>query len=494
MILDLLIIGGGINGAAIAREAARGGWSVMLVERDDLAGHTSSASSKLIHGGLRYLEFYEFKLVREALHERSRLLRAAPHLIEPMPFVLPQDHAVRPWLMVRAGLLLYDLLAGRSPLPWARGLRGGDSGYRAPLRQRKSGFVYYDCKVDDARLTILNAVDAAAHGAHVALRTEMTGAVRENGIWQVSLSDGRTIAARAIANAAGPWVDQALQRTGRNSANGIRLIKGSHIAVPKLYEGEQAYLLQQPDRRVVFAIPWQGMTMIGTTDIAVDSAEAPKISDAETRYLCDAANLYFTKQISPADIVYDWSGVRPLYDDGASAAQQVTRDYVLELDPGDAPLLSVFGGKITTARHLAEVAVEKLAAALDRPFAPATRDAYFPGGDIGTSLTQFIENADARWPFLGRDRAARMAAAYGSQMTKMLDGASSAADLGEDFGAGLSAREVDWLVTHEWARSADDILWRRSRLGLDVSAADVARLEIYLAAHPAAQTGEPRTH
>ncbi len=333
MNFDLLIIGGGINGTAIAREASRNGLSVLLVEKDDLANHTSSASTKLIHGGLRYLEHYEFSLVREALKERTLLMAAAPHLIQPMEFVLPQTKSSRPWLMVRAGLLLYDALAGRSPLPWARRLRRSDLNYQSPLRDPGSGFVYWDCKVDDARLTILNAVDAATYGAEIRTRTALISARRAENVWHANLSDGSEVTASAIVNAAGPWVSATLALTGINSANGIVLVKGSHIVVPQLYEGSHAYMLQQADGRIVFVAPYHGgTTMVGTTDVTVDSPDNAKIDGAEIRYLCDAANLYFKKVIAPSDIVSDWSGIRPLYNDGASAAQEVTRDYVLELE------------------------------------------------------------------------------------------------------------------------------------------------------------------
>jgi glycerol-3-phosphate dehydrogenase len=481
MIYDLFIVGGGINGTAIAREAALNGWSVMLVDKDDLAGHTSSASSKLIHGGLRYLEQYEFKLVREALIERTRLMKAAPHLIQPMQFVLPQAQSSRPWIMVRAGLLLYDLLAGRSPLPWARGLRRSDTSFQAPLKKPGSGFVYSDCRVDDARLTILNAVDAAGSGAVIKTRTAMTSARREGDHWSVTLSDGAQVAARAIANAAGPWVSEAIGKTGINSANGIRLVKGSHIVLPKLFDGDQAYLLQQPDMRVVFAVPYHnGTTMIGTTDIMVDRPEDATIDADEIAYLLNAANLYFRHQSATADIIDTWSGIRPLYNDGASAAQEVTRDYVLELDHEGPPILSVFGGKITTARHLGEDAVEKLGQALGKAATPKTRARPLPGGDLGSSFADFITAVTVRWPWLGGERAARMAAAYGTVIGNVIGDAKAEADLGMDFGGGLTAREVDWLIVNEWAETAEDILWRRSKLGLSLSAKAADAIDVYI--------------
>lgn len=483
MTIDLFIIGGGINGTAIAREAALNGWSVMLAERDDLAAHTSSASSKLIHGGLRYLEQYEFKLVREALVERTRLMKAAPHLIQPMQFVLPQTQSSRPWIMVRAGLLLYDLLAGVSPLPWARRLKSTDAAFQSPLKAPGSGFVYSDCRVDDARLTILNAVDAAEHGATILTRTAMLSAWRSGDGWSITLSDGQEIQARAIANAAGPWVSDAIGKTGINSTNGIRLIKGSHIVVPHLFAGDHAYLLQQDDGRVVFAVPYHnGTTLIGTTDVAVERPDDAQIDDAEIAYLLGAANLYFKTQISAGDIVNTWSGIRPLYNDGASAAQEVTRDYVLELDSGDgAPILSVFGGKITTARHLGEDVVSKIAAALGKAVSPQTRNRPLPGGTLDMTLDAYINSVNARWPWLGAGRATRMVGAYGTRIVDVIGDAKTAGDLGEDFGAGLSAREVDWLVSREWAHTADDILWRRGKFGLEATADDIAALEAYLA-------------
>ncbi len=477
MTYDLLIIGGGINGTAIAREAARNGLSVLLLEKDDLASHTSSASTKLIHGGLRYLEHYEFALVREALKERTLLMAAAPHLIEPMEFVLPQAQSSRPWLMVRAGLLLYDLLAGRSPLPWARRLKRSDGALQAPLNQAGSGFVYWDCKVDDARLTVLNALDAAWHGADIRTRTALVSARRTREAWEATLSDGSEVTARAIANAAGPWVSEALALTGANSANGILLVKGSHIVVPKLYEGSHAYFLQQPDGRIVFAAPYHGgTTMIGTTDVPVENPEDAQIDSAEIAYLCAAANLYFQHVITPADVVSTWSGIRPLYNDGASAAQEVTRDYVLELDNSGAPILSIFGGKITTARHLAEDAVGKIGAVAGWAVTPKTRSAPLPGGDFA-GFDAFLADVEARFPFLGAQRARRMAHAYGTLLHEMLAGCQ---DLGAELGGGLGTVEVDWLVEKEWAQSAEDILWRRTKLGTMVDEDAAKALAIYL--------------
>lgn len=363
MTYDLLIAGGGINGCAIAREASLLGLNVLLVERDDLASHTSSASSKLIHGGLRYLETYEFRLVHEALRERERMIAAAPHLIHPMQFVLPHAHAVRPWWMIRAGLYLYDLLGLGSSLPRSRALRQDDPRL-APIAQHVGGFAYWDAQVDDAALVRANAADAAANGARIETGVAVVGAERGDRAWTVALSDGRSIEARAIVNAAGPWVKALLDTLRVSTASSLRLVKGSHIVVPPLWKGDHAYILQQPDRRIVFATPWRGNTMIGTTDVPVARPEDAGIDPTEIDYLCAAANRYFRHKIAPADIMTTWSGIRALYDDGAGAAQTVTRDYELELDTHGAPVLSVFGGKITTARALAEHALAKLAPAL----------------------------------------------------------------------------------------------------------------------------------
>lgn len=466
MTYDILIIGGGINGCAIAREAALNGMAVLLVERDDLANHTSSASTKLIHGGLRYLEHYDFRLVREALVERERLIRAAPHLIRPMAFVLPHSNTVRPWWLVRAGLYLYDALAWGTHLPRSRGLRRADTRYRTPLRSSGSGFVYSDAFVDDSRLTLANAIDAAENGAEIMTRTELLSARREGDVWHVHLSNGKDVTARSIVNTAGPWVADALTRLGVNTKASVRLVKGSHIVVPKLYDGDHSYIVQLDDRRIVFAVPWQDrFTQIGTTDIAVDHPDAAHIDAAEITYLCAAVNSHFKKQISPADVIDSWSGIRPLYDDGASEAKSVTRDFVLELDMAGPALLSVFGGKITTARHLAEEAMAKLASSLGISPRLVTRDRPFPGGDM-SDFAEFLSAVRARYPFLGRVRSERMARAYGTRLWTMLSGIDSEAQLGTDYGAGLTHIELEWMRTQEWARTPADVLDRRSKLRL----------------------------
>lgn len=478
MTYDLLIVGGGINGCAIAREASLLGLKILLVEKDDLAGHTSSASTKLIHGGLRYLETYEFRLVREALHERERLLDAAPHLIRPLTFVLPHAHSVRPWWVVRLGLHIYDLLAGGTSLPRSRGLRRGDKAFTDPLKGEHRGFVYSDCRVDDARLTLANAIDAAGHGAEIATQTALLSAQREGETWRATLSDGRTVEARGLVNAAGPWVRLLLDKLAIANHSQVRLVKGSHIVVPKLFDGDHAYILQQPDRRIVFAIPYEGeFTEIGTTDIPVERPEDAVCSEDEKLYLIEAVNRYFTRQLTSEEIVWAWSGVRPLHDDGAAKAQAVTRDYVLELDREGPPLLSIFGGKITTARALAEEALAKIGPVLGAEVEPVTRARVFPGGAIAT-FDKFLATAKARWPFLGDARAERMAHAYGCCLGDMLKGVT---DLGEDLGAGLTATEIRWMRDHEWARTAEDVLWRRSKLGLHAPPDLAAKVEAVLA-------------
>ncbi len=477
---DLLIIGGGINGCAIAREAALNGLSVLLVEKDDLASATSSKSTKLIHGGLRYLEYYEFRLVREALAERERLLAAAPNLIHPLTFVLPHEHAVRPWWLVRAGLLLYDLLAGKSSLERSRALTRRDRAFTDPLKGGDKGFVYSDAAVDDSRLTLLNAMDAAATGAEIATRTALISARKDGEGWRATLSDGREIAARAIVNAAGPWVHEMFARLGRDSTSNVRLVKGSHIVVPRLYEGEHAYILQQPDRRIVFAIPYEGGTEIGTTDVPVERPEDAVISNEEVGYLCGAVNRHFIRQIAPGDVTASWSGVRPLYDDGAKDAKSVTRDYVLEIDDEAPPLLSVFGGKITTARQLAEDAVEKLGPLLEIDTHRTTRARIFPGGGI-EDFDAFLARVRATWPFLGETRSERMARAYGTMLGEMLQGVEEEAGMGPAFGAGLTEIELRWMREREWARSAEDALMRRSKLGLHLDKREWAAVEEWFA-------------
>ncbi len=479
--VDLLIVGGGINGTGIARDAAGRGLKVLLCEQGDLAGATSSSSSKLIHGGLRYLEMYEFRLVREALAEREVLLKAAPHIIWPMRFVLPHNRLLRPAWLVRVGLFLYDHIGGRRTLPGtaALDLRKGLQG--APLKpELVKGFEYSDCWVDDARLVVLNAVDAVNRGAELLVRTRCTSARRvgagTGSRWQAILTDRgtgaeRTVTARVVVNAAGPWVDKFLQKgLGANAAENLKLVKGSHIIVPRLYEGEHAYILQNIDKRVVFAIPYEGrFTLIGTTDLVYDGDPGtPAITDAEIEYLLEAVNRYLERPVSASDIVHTYSGVRPLYDDAEANPSEVTRDYVFDVksDHGNTPLLSIYGGKITTYRRLAEHAIEKLEPYLPGLGAAWTEEATLPGGDLADGFDAFVIELQTRYPFLPEALAYRYARLYGSLAYEFLANAGTLGDLGEEFGAGLHAREVEYLMDREWARSADDILWRRTKLGL----------------------------
>ena len=476
--IDLLVIGGGINGCGIARDAAGRGLSVVLCEQGDLAGATSSASSKLIHGGLRYLEQFEFRLVREALQERKRLLALAPHIIWPLDFVLPHQSGLRPAWMVRLGLFLYDHLARRRRLPPTRSVRLGTDRVGLPLQPGfDRGFIYADCWVEDSRLVVLNARDAADRGARVLPRTRLVAASRQNGCWCCELAGPHgvpeTVQARAVVNAAGPWVGDVLRTAlGQNNAKQARLVKGSHIIVPRLHDGDWAYILQNTDRRIVFVIPYEGdYSLVGTTDIPFEGDPAQvTISASETDYLCAIVNRYFRKQVGPADVVRSYSGVRPLYDDAAANASAVTRDYVLDLEtPEDGgALLSVFGGKITTSRRLAEHAMEKLAAAL--PCGPAwTATAPLPGGNIpDADFPRFAAAFAAAHPFLPASVALRLAHAYGSDAGAVLAGAESLEAMGRHFGGGLYQCEIDYLVAREWAQTADDILWRRSKIGLHV--------------------------
>ena len=479
---DLLVIGGGVNGTGIARDAAGRGLRVLLVERDDLAEHTSSASTKLIHGGLRYLEYYEFRLVREALAEREKLLDVAPHLIKPMRFVMPLAKGMRPAWLIRMGLFLYDHIGGRTRLPKSIGVRLDRTKWGAGLKPIKRGFVYSDGWVDDARLVTLNALDAAERGADIRTHTSFEGAKREGDRWVARLGDGSMVTAGAIANTGGPWVGKVLEDMPQAHAeNPPRLVKGSHIIVPKLFDGTHAYILQNEDKRIVFAIPYQDdLTLIGTTDKPFEGdPSAPKIDPDETDYLCASVNAYFTRQTRPEDVVSSYSGVRPLFDDGHANASEVTRDYVLRLGTKDAPqVLSAFGGKITTYRRLSEHALEQLAPFLPKMGAPWTAGVPLPGGDLPNSdFAGFLKTVRQRWPFLDETTATRMAHAYGTRIDRVLGDATTLDDLGE----GLSTREVDYLVDQEWARTVDDILWRRTKLGIHGGATLRAAVSDYLA-------------
>jgi glycerol-3-phosphate dehydrogenase len=471
--VDLLVIGGGVNGAGIARDAAGRGLSVLLVEKDDLGAHTSSSSSKLIHGGLRYLEHYEFRLVAEALAEREVLLRVARHLVWPARFIMPHVPELRPRWMIRTGLFLYDHLARRASLPGSRAVRLDVPPYNAGLRpQLKHGFSYSDCRVDDARLVIVNAMDARQRGATILTRTECLSARREGDGWRVVLSGGRDVRARAIVNAAGPWVKQVLnERLGQPSREGVKLVKGSHIVLPQLYPGDHAFILQNDDRRVVFMIPYGDKhTLVGTTDVAVEGDPGPaQASDAEAAYLCRAVGRYLAKTVEPAQVAWRFAGVRPLYDDGTSDPSAITRDYTLRVDEagGTAPVLSVYGGKITTYRRLAEHVMQKLA-----PYFPGmkgewtAREALLGGDFAGGNREQARDAFFARYRGLPLDVLRGLFRRHGMLAYEVLGASTSIADLGTDFGAGLYAREVDYFIEREWARDADDVLWRRTKAGL----------------------------
>ncbi len=491
-IYDLLIVGGGINGAGIARDAAGRGLKVLLCEQHDLASATSSASTKLIHGGLRYLEYFEFRLVREALIEREVLLRAAPHIIWPMTFVLPHVRQLRPAWMVRLGLWLYDHLGGRERLPGSRAIDLRRDPVGRPLADGlRRGFSYADCWVEDSRLVVLNALDAKERGAEIRTRTRCASARRSDGLWEMDLvrQGGETaerVRARMMINAAGPWVSETLTGVAAlNAKSAVRMIKGSHIVVPRLYDGEQCYILQNDDRRVVFLIPYeQHFTLIGTTDVPYDGDPAEAgITDDETRYLCDAANRYLARKIGPEDVIWSYAGVRPLYDDASENASAVTRDYVLDIDTDQdaAPLLSVFGGKITTYRKLAEHALAKLSPWLEADGGPWTADAPLPGGDMtDANFDAYLERFQSAHPWLPPALARRYVRAYGTRAERIVGQAAALDELGEALGDGLHEAELGYLVDQEWARTAEDILWRRSKLGLHCSAETRARLQDWM--------------
>ncbi len=489
---DLLIIGGGINGAGIARDAAGRGLKVLLCEKHDLAGATSSSSSKLVHGGLRYLESYEFALVRQALAEREVLLNIAPHLIWPLRFVLPVEVGMRPAWVLRLGLFLYDHLAKRSLLPGTRTLALRECLQGEPLQDRlTTAFEYSDCWADDARLVVLNAVDAAERGATIATRTECIALARSEKCWAATLraADGssRLVEARIVVNAAGPWVGVLLGKISQSSdRNSLRLVKGSHIIVKRLYEGEHAYILQSADRRVVFAIPYeQDYTLIGTTEEewSLSRGEA-RISDAEADYLCAAINHSFKRHITREDVIHSYAGVRPLFDDKNLSASVVTRDYVFDLDaPNDrmAPVLSIFGGKLTTYRRLAEQAITKLSPYFEKLAPNWTYAAPLPGGDFPASHPAALsDELSHQYPWVPPAQLKRMTQAYGTRVPPILGGAHSLSELGRHFGAGLYENEVRYLRNTEFAQTADDILWRRSKLGLHMKSNEKLELQTWI--------------
>jgi glycerol-3-phosphate dehydrogenase len=512
---DLFIIGGGINGCGIARDAAGRGLSVVLCEKGDLAGATSSASTKLFHGGLRYLEYFEFRLVREALIERETLLRAMPHISWPMRFVLPYHKDMRfesdtptsrllsvlmPWMkgrrpawLIRLGLFLYDTLGGRKILPGTSSLSLKGAREGEPLQARfATAYEYSDCWVEDSRLVILNARDAEARGARIHTRAEVVSASAENGIWQVTIKtegETKTLRAKMLVNAAGPWVGDIIHSKLRlNSRENVRLVRGSHIVTRKLYDHDKCYFFQGTDGRIIFAIPYeQDFTLIGTTDADHDDpARAPVCTDAERDYLCNFASQYFRQPVTAADVVWAYSGVRPLYDDGASSATAATRDYTLKIDRSTgAPVLNIFGGKITTYRRLAESALEQIGTVLPLAKGKWTAGVPLPGGDFAhDGVAALVADLQRDYPFLTEYWARRLVRAYGTEARAILGTAETASDLGQDFGATLTEAEARWLIAREYAHSAEDVIWRRSKLGLRLTKVQVAALEDWMQQQP----------
>lgn len=515
--VDLFIIGGGINGCAIARDATGRGLAVMVAEQGDLAQATSSASTKLFHGGLRYLEYFEFRLVREALEERETLLVAMPHISWPMRFVLPYHRDMRfegdtptgrlmsrlmPWMkgrrpawLIRIGLFLYDTLGGRKILPATRTLNLRSDPAGVPLQKKFAhAYEYSDCWIEDSKLVSLSARDAVLRGAKVLTRTRVLSAERRGDLWHVEIEgpDGRSsVSARALVNAGGPWVEDVIRNVARiNSSEGVRLVRGSHIVTRKLFDHDRCYFFQGTDGRIIFAIPYEtDFTLIGTTDMDHKGPPgSPVCTDEERDYLCAFASQYFARPVTPADVVWTYSGVRPLYNDGAKSATAATRDYVLSLDDKGAPLLNVFGGKITTHRRLAESAMEKLAPFFPKATGKWTAKVPLPGGDFPhDQVGRLIADLKRAHPYLTDYWAARLVRAYGTEAATLLQGAASAANLGRDFGATLTEREVRWLMTHEFARSAADIVWRRTKLGLRLSPEQIAALDAFMAEIAAAK-------
>ena len=488
---DVLVIGGGINGAGIARDAAGRGLSVMLCEKDDLAEHTSSASTKLIHGGLRYLEHYDFMLVRHALQEREVLLKAAPHIIWPLRFILPHHKSLRPRWLIRLGLFLYDHIGGRKLLPKSHSVNLKTHVTGQPLKsQFTHAFEYSDCWVQDARLVVLNVMDAAARGCDVRVRTEVTDLIREEGFWTVHLKDNNTgdtstCTAKLIVNASGPWVEKTLDLDEEHDARyATRLVKGSHIVVPKLFDHPYTYIFQNADNRILFAVPYeQKYTLLGTTDMEIDDEPgAVEIDPSEIEYICKAVSEYFEKPVNPDDVVWTYAGVRPLYDDASANASKVTRDYKLDLDARkNAPVLSVYGGKITTYRKLADHAMDMLGEHLSVSSSDWTATTPLPGGDIpDADFDAYLNEQKSTYPWMDAELLYDYVRNYGTRVHILLEGCSDPQDLGEHFGGLLCQREVDYLIEHEWAQTADDILWRRSKKGLEFSKEEVESLKGYL--------------
>ncbi|GAA6177445.1 glycerol-3-phosphate dehydrogenase [Sulfitobacter pacificus] len=512
--VDLFVIGGGINGCGIARDAVGRGFSVELAEMNDLASATSSASTKLFHGGLRYLEYWEVRLVREALIERETLLRAMPHISWPMRFVLPYHKDMRfegdtptskvlsfvmPWMrgrrpawLVRLGLFMYDNLGGRKILKGTTSINLAGTPEGAPLQDRfEKAYEYSDCWIEDSRLVVLNARDAQARGARINVRTKVVSAEQVDGLWQITLEgkdtgEQRIVTARMLVNAGGPWVEDVIRNAVRiNSSEGVRLVRGSHIVTRKLYDHDKCYFFQGTDGRIIFTIPYEtDFTLIGTTDAEhTDVATKPVCTPEEQDYLIDFASKYLKTAVSKDDIVWTYSGVRPLYDDGATSATAATRDYVLTLDQSaGAPILNVFGGKITTYRRLAESALEKITPFFEKDVQPWTAGVPLPGGDFPVDgVAALIAQLRAQYPFLDDRWANRLTKAYGKDAYDVLGEAKTAEDLGQNFGANLTEFEALWLIENEFARSAEDIVWRRSKLGLRMSAQEIKLLDDWMA-------------
>lgn len=491
-VFDLAIVGGGINGTGIARDAAGRGLSVFLCEQNDLASGTSSASTKLIHGGLRYLEHYEFRLVRESLKEREVLLNAAPHIIWPLRFILPHHKGLRPSWLIRLGLFFYDHIGGRKLLPPTSSVNlVTDEAGKCLKGNYRKGFEYSDCWVMDSRLVVLNAQDAAAKGADIRVRTPLISADRANNIWNLKILDKNsgeesTVNARVLVNASGPWLDTLLPHISHTrTTEHIRMVKGSHILVKQLFDHERAYIFQNDDNRIIFAIPFQNkFTLIGTTDVDYHGKpDEVKISPEEVTYLCEVASEYFTTRIGPEDVISSYSGIRPLFDDGKSDAKAATRDYVLKLDTGnnEPPLLSIYGGKITTYRKLAESVLKKLSPFLPEMQGPWTEAANLPGGDFSPDgFLDEVKKLATGCPVISKEHATRLVRTYGTCAHEMMRDIQTTEQLGTHFGHQLYSFEVDYLLSNEWAQSAEDVLWRRTRMGLFLDPEQTVQLENYI--------------
>lgn len=483
-LFDVAVIGGGINGCGIAADASMRGLSVVLVEKNDLASHTSSSSTKLIHGGLRYLEHFNFAYVKKSLNERQTLLNLAPHLIHPLPFVLPYEKSLRPAWLLKTGLFLYDNLSRKNRLPKSRLInRSKNENYFSPLvKQLNRGFIFYDCATDDARLTLENALQAKQHGATILTNSELINARISDGLWHLTTNNGQCITARTVINAAGPWALPVNQTLGIVSQHHLSLIKGSHLVVPKLYDGNHAYLLQNDDKRVVFVIPWNGYSMIGTTeDVFSNNPDSVSISPDEITYLFKVISKYFNCQLTEANIITTWSGVRPLLSAEGQSPQNLARDYAYNLTLNPAPAISIYGGKLTTYRQLAEDVVDELKAVFPSLPKSATHEQALPGAVFGNRTFDYYKLfADKKYDWIDKTLLTRLISTYGTNTEKILENCTREADLGQYFGFSLYQCEVDYLLQREWANTCEDILWRRTKLGLEFSEKSEKQLEEYL--------------